>query len=121
VSADVSLVIAPGSDGESIRNTFWVRDVGTAGALTTAPSRVVRLEGYNAGAAPTWVMFFDGAPKPGDTPVAARPVQPSRAFTIPRTDTQAFRVGVSWAASTTPLTFTPDPAANLRVDAELLL
>jgi hypothetical protein len=67
------------------------------------------------------VMFFDGAPKPGDTPVAARPVPPARAFAIPRNDTQAFRVGVSWAASTTPLVLTPDPGASLRVDAECLL
>jgi hypothetical protein len=121
VSADVSLVIAPGSDGETIRNTRWLHGTGASGVLTEVPSRVVRLEGYNAGAATTWVMFFDGAPKPGDTPVAARPVPPARAFAIPRNDTQAFRVGVSWAASTTPLVLTPDPGASLRVDAECLL
>lgn len=123
VSADVSLVIAPGSDGESIRNTFWLRDLGSKGDLTREPTRVVRFEGYNAGPKQTWIMFFDGvgAAVAGATPIVARPVQPARPFVIPRSDTQAFRTGVSWAASTTPLTLTPDPAANVRVDVEVLL
>ena len=124
VSADVSLVISPGSDGDTMRNTFWIRGTGNSGVLTEGPTRVVRLEGYNAGASvasATWVMFFDGPSKNGDSPVVARPVRGGRTFAIPRFDTQAFRNGVTWSASSTPLTLTPDPTADLRVDAEVLL
>ncbi len=121
VVADVSVVIAPGLDGETMRNTRWLSQQGAEGELAGEPLRVMRLEGYNAGPADTWVMFFDGRALNGTAPTVARPVRAHRAFVIRRFDSQPFRSRLTWSASTTPLVLTKDPAAQLRVDAELLL
>jgi hypothetical protein len=121
VIADVSVVIAPGLDGETTRNTRWHSQEGASGELGKGPLRVMRLEGYNAGPADTWVMFFDGRALNGDTPAVARPVRARRSFVIRRFDSQPFRSLLSWSASSTPLVLTKDPAAQLRVDAEFLL
>ncbi len=121
VTGEVSVVIATGLDGESLRNTQWVFDGGPEGDLWIGPARVMRVEGYNASTADTWLMVFDGRASNGDAPVMARPVRAHRAFTISRPDSQAFRTTVSWAASSTPLLLTKDPKARMRVDAELLL
>ena len=121
VIGEISVFIASGGDGETLRNTRWVSDGGYEGTLATGPSRVMRVEGYNAGAADTWVMFCDGPAANGDVPAIARPVRAGRAFVVNRFDSQAFRRSLTWAASSTPLLLTKDPSARLRVDAELLL
>ena len=120
VTADVSAFIAPGLDGETLRTTEWAFDGGSAGVLSTTPARVMRVEGYNAGA-DTWLMVFDGPAVAGEAPTIARPVRAGRSFTVRRFDSQAFRTSVTWSASSTPLLLTKDPAASMRVDAELLL
>ena len=121
VTADVSVVIAPGLDGETLRNTQWAFDAGSEGVLSDLPTRVMRIDGYNAGAADTWLMVFDGAALAGEIPTIARPVRSGTSFSIHRFDSQPFRTSVAWAASTTPITLTKDPSAFLRVDAEFLL
>jgi hypothetical protein len=121
VACEVSVVIAPGQDGETLRNTQWVGDAGAAGVIWPGPARVMRLEGYNGGSSDVWIMFSDGTAGNGDPPVIARPVRVGRTFTVVRFDSQAFRTSVTWAASSTPLVLTRDPNAQLRVDAELLL
>lgn len=121
VSGEVSVVIATGLDGESLRNTQWVVDAGAEGELWSGPARIMRVEGYNAGPTDTWIMVFDGRATNGDVPVMARPVRARRAFAIPRADSQAFRTSVTWAASSTPLLLTKDPKALVRIDAEVLL
>ncbi len=120
VSADVSVLIAPGLDGETLRNTEWASGIGVDGVLSSGPARVMRIDGYNAGS-DTWLMVFDGPAVTGKTPTIARPVRAGRAFSIRRFDSQPFRTSVTWSASSTPLLLTKDPAASLRVDAELLL
>jgi hypothetical protein len=121
VIGEVSVVIATGLDGESLRNTEWVADGGSEGQLWGQSARVMRVEGYNAGAFDTWIMVFDGPPKNGDAPSMARPVRAGRSFAIPRRDSQAFRTSVHWAASSTPLLLTRDTKAQVRIDAEILL
>jgi hypothetical protein len=121
VSCEVSLVIAPGLDGQTLRNTTWVHDGGAEGTLSPGPARIMRVEGYNGGAADTWVMLCDRPGVNGDVPTVARRVAVGRRFTIVRFDSHAFRTSITWFASSTPLTLTKDPTARLRVDAELLL
>ncbi|MGH7284870.1 MAG: hypothetical protein ACRELY_25370 [Polyangiaceae bacterium] len=120
VVADVSLFIAPGSDGETLRNTEWTHDAGAEGELAAGPARLMSVEGYNAGAADTWVMLFDGPAVNGAVPTIARPLRAGRPFAVRRFDSHAFRASIAWSASSTPLTLTKDPSARLRVDAELL-
>jgi hypothetical protein len=43
-----------------------------------------------------------------------------RAFRRDRFDSQGFRFGVFWAVSSTPITLTFLPTAQLRVDVEVL-
>lgn len=120
VSADVSTLIAPGIDGETLRNTEWSFDVGAEGILSDGPARVMRVDGYNAGG-DTWLMVFDGPALTGEVPTIARPVRANRSFSVRRFDSQSFRRSVTWAASSTPLLLSKDAGASLRVDAELLL
>ena len=77
VVAEVSALIAPGMDGETLRNTRWVAQQGASGTISDGPERVMRVEGYNAGA-DTWVMVFDGPGEPGGFPAMARPVRAGR-------------------------------------------
>jgi hypothetical protein len=121
VSGEISVVIAAGSDGETLRNTRWVSQQGAEATVVNDPARVFRVEGYNAGAVDTWLMVFDGVGNNGDFPAMARPVRAGRTFVMRRFDTQAFRTSVTWRASSTPLTLTKDPSASVRVDTELLL
>jgi hypothetical protein len=121
VTADVSVVIGPGIDGETLRNTEWAYDAGAEGLLSDRPTRVMRVEGYNASAVDTWLMVFDGTATAGEVPTIARPVRAGRPFAVRRFDSQPFRISVTWAASSTPVTLTKDPSAFLRVDAEFLL
>ena len=120
VSADVSALIAPGLDGQTLRNTEWTFDVGAEGVLSDGPARVMRVDGYNAGG-DTFLMVFDGPAVAGEAPTIARPVRANRAFSVRRFDSQPFRTSVTWSASSTPLLLTKDAGASLRVDAELLL
>jgi hypothetical protein len=66
----------------------------------------MRIEGYNAGGA-TFVHIF--------------PAPAGRRFRARRFDSQGFVDSVQWGASSTALTYTADAAANVRVEAELLL
>ena len=81
----------------------------------------MRVEGYNATGADTWIMFCDGPATNGDVPTIARPVRAGRSFVVNRFDSHGFRRSLTWAASSTPLLLTKDPSALVRVDAELLL
>jgi hypothetical protein len=121
VSADVSVVIAPGTDGETMRRTEWTIDAGPEGVISSGPARALRLEGFNGGAKDVWAMFFDGPATNGEVPIVMRPARRGRTFAIPRFDSQAFRTSLTWAASSTPMLLTKDPTALLRIDAELLL
>ena len=118
--ADVSTFVAVGSDGLTLRNTRWLHQVGATGSLASGPQRVMRIEGFNAGAA-TFVHIFDGPPRGGAEPAILIPAPAGQRFRARRFDSQGFLAGVSWGASSTPLTYTPDPSANVRVDAEFLL
>jgi hypothetical protein len=121
VSADVSVILAPGIDPIAVRNTAWISSIGTFGALTTTPTRLVRVEALNVSGAALWLMLFDGAPNGGERPAIVRRVPASRTTTVRRPDTQGFRQGIYYAASSSPLTYAPTTSTDaLRVDAEIL-
>jgi len=119
-AADVSAFIAAGLDGETLRNTRWLHQTGAAGTLASGPQRVMRIEGYNAGA-DTFVHIFDGPAELGDEPTILIPAPAGRRFRARRFDSQGFVDSVQWGASSTALNYTADTGANVRVDAELLL
>ncbi len=123
VSGEITATIAPGSDGQTLRATWWVAQSGAEGLAARGQQRVLTLDGYNGGASNAWIMVFDGLVRPADgtPPVMARPAAPyPRSFRLRRFDTRGFIRGVYWAASSTPLLLTFDPSATLRVDTELL-
>jgi hypothetical protein len=80
----------------------------------------MRVEGVNAGAADTWVMVFDGPPRPNVLPPIVALARAGRPFRVRRFDGQGFRESVTWSASSSPLTLTKAAGANLRIDVELL-
>jgi hypothetical protein len=84
------------------------------------PSQILTVEGYPGAPAARWVMLFDATKRPanGVFPRIAAPAR--RAFRRDRFDGHGFRFGVYWAASATPITFTFDPSADLRIDVEVL-
>jgi hypothetical protein len=113
--------IAPGSDGETLRNTNWISQSGPEGLISAGPEQVLTIEGYPAQApAARWLMVFDATARPanGAFPGLACPAR--RAFRRDRFDSQGFRFGVFWAVSSTPITLTFLNTADLRVDAEVL-
>ena len=112
--------VAPGSDGETLRNTRWRSQHGAEGLVSPDPEQVVTVEGYPASALPRWVMVFDAVARPADGTFPAMAAPARRAFRLDRFDSQGFRFGVYWAASSTPIALTFDPAALLRVDVEVL-
>jgi hypothetical protein len=120
VTADVSAFIATGIDGQTLRNTEWRHQKGSAGVIAKGPQRVMTIDGFNAGGATFLHLFDDDAYATGDEPAILIPAAAGRRFRARRFDSQAFRTGVYWAASSTPLVFTPDASADLRVDVELL-
>jgi hypothetical protein len=123
ISGEVTVTIAPGSDGETLRPTSWVAQSGAEGLVARGQQRVLTLDGYNGGASACWVMAFDDVARPADgtLPVMARPAGTfPRTFRLRRFDTRGFLRGVYWAASATPLLLTFEPGASLRVDTELL-
>ena len=123
VSGEIAAAIAPGSDGQTLRATWWIAQSGAEGLAARGQQRVLTLDGYNAGTAPSWIMVFDDTVRPADgtPPVMARPAPTyPRTFRMRRFDTRGFMRGVYWAASSTPLLLTFDPNAALRVETELL-
>jgi hypothetical protein len=118
--ADVSAFVAAGLDGETLRNTRWLHESGASGVIARGPQRLMRIEGYNAGGA-TFVHVFDGAPQTGAEPAILIPAPAGQRFRARRFDSQGFVDSVQWGASSTSLTYAADNAANVRVDAELLL
>jgi hypothetical protein len=123
VSGEIAATIAPGSDGETLRATWWVAQSGAQGLAASGQQRVLTLDGYNAGSSPCWIMAFDDIARPADgtPPIMARPAPTfPRTFRLRRFDTRGFMRGVFWAASSTPLLLTFDPAASLRIDTEFL-
>jgi hypothetical protein len=121
VVADVSAFIARGLDGETLRNTRWLHQTGSAGTIATGPQRVMRVEGFNAGAADTFIHVNDGAPTSTSAPAILALARAGRRFVVRRFDSQAFVQSVAWAASSSAFTFAPDKHASVRVDVELLL
>jgi hypothetical protein len=123
VSAEISAAIVPGSDGQTLHTTSWIGQTGAEGLAASGPQRVFTVDGYNAGAAPVWVMLFDDLARPpnGTEPVMARPAGTfPRTFRLRASDTRGFARGVYWAASSTPLALTFAAGASLRVDTEVL-
>jgi hypothetical protein len=121
VSADVSVIVAPGVDAHALHNTRWLSSVGTAGALTTTPTRLMRAEALNVGGTSVWLMLFDGAPNVGDAPTIVRRAPVNRTVTIRRPDSHAFRRGLHYGASSEPLAYAPVAASRaFRIDAEIL-
>ncbi len=120
VSCRFSAFVALGSDGETLRNTHWISQHGAQGVLSEGPEQIVTVQGYPATVAPRWLMIFDAPTVPPNGAFPAMAVPARRAYRLDRFDTQGFRFGVSWAASSSPMTFTFDASADLRVDAEVL-
>jgi hypothetical protein len=112
--------VAPGSDGETLRNTQWTAQQGSEGLVSDSAEQLLTVQGYPATPAARWLMIFDATARPADGafPVMATPAR--RAFRLDRFDSQGFRRGVFWAASSTPMTLTFEAAALLRVDVEVL-
>ena len=82
---------------------------------------VLTVEGYPATApADRWLMVFDATARPANGAYPALACPARRAFRRDRFDSQGFRFGVFWAASSTPITLTFLPTAQLRVDVEVL-
>jgi hypothetical protein len=101
----------------TLRNTRWLYQTGSSGTLAKGPQRLMRIEGYNPGSA-TFVQVFDGAPEIGSEPAILIPAPAGRRFRARRFDSQGFLDSVQWGASSTALTYTADPGANVRVDVE---
>jgi len=113
--------IAPGSDGETLRNTNWISQSGPEGLISAGPEQVLTIEGYAAQApAARWLMVFDATARPANGAFPALACPARRAFRRDRFDSQGFRFGVFWAVSSTPITLTFLNTADLRVDAEVL-
>jgi hypothetical protein len=112
--------VAAGADGETLRNTQWTSQRGAQGLISNGPEQLVCVQGYPAATTARWLMLFDavGLPATGTFPTMAAPAR--RAYRLDRFDTLGFRYGIYWAASSTPITLTLDPTADLRIDVEVL-
>ena len=120
-AADVSAFVAEGTDGETLREHRMAPPDGSA-AGTLARAR----NGSCASRATTPALrrsctSSTGPPELGVEPTILIPAPAGRRFRARRFDSQGFVDSVQWGASSTALTYTPNPAANVRVDAELLL
>jgi hypothetical protein len=120
VVCNLSLFVASGADGQTLRNTTWRSQSGAQGLLSGGPEQLMTVEGYPANPAPRWLMLFDATTLPANGAFPAMAMPAARRFRRRRFDSQGFAFGVYWAASSTPITLTFDPTANLRVDAEVL-
>lgn len=97
----------------------WINQTGSSGLVAEGPMRALRIEGFQTTGPVRWFMAFDSTVQPADgtIPVLVVPMlPPPRRFTIRGRD---FSHGLFWAASSTPLAFTFDASAAVRVDAEL--
>jgi hypothetical protein len=94
--------------------------MGATGVLAGGPQRLMKIEGFNPGHV-TFVHVFDGATRVNGVPAILIPAPAGRRFQARRFDSQGFLESVTWGTSSTPLTYTPDPSASVRIDAELLL
>jgi len=102
VVADVSTFIARGHDGQTLRNTTWVTQIGASGSVASGPQRVVRVEGLTAA--------WQGRSCSSSTATTRRERRSSR---CPRRRASASRStvsirsrsvrGIHWAASSTPV------------------
>ena len=121
VTCNFVAFVAPGSDGETLRNTQWTSQHGAEGLVSGGPEQLVTVQGYprDRGSALAHAVRRRRASAerhlPGDGGSGA-----ARRYRLDRFDTQGFRYGVYWAASSTPMTLTFDPTADLRVDVEVL-
>jgi len=120
VTCNFVAFVAPGADGETLRNTQWTSQHGAEGLVSNRPEQLVTVQGYPAAAAARWLMLFDAIARPADGAYPAMAVPAKRAYRLDRFDSQGFRYGVYWAASSTPISLTFDPGALLRVDVEVL-
>jgi hypothetical protein len=121
VSCRMTAFIAPGADGETIRSTDWISQSGAEGLISGGPEQLLTVEGYPAtGPAARWLMLFDATARPANGAFPALACPARRGFRRDRFDSQGFRFGVYWAASSTPLTLTFNPNDQLRVDVEVL-
>jgi hypothetical protein len=120
VTCNFVAFVAPGSDGERLRNTRWSSQHGAEALVSGEAEQIVTVQGYPAAVAPRWLMLFDATARPPDGAYPAMAAPARRAYRLDRFDTQGFRFGVYWAASSTPITLTFDPSADLRVDVEVL-
>ena len=120
VVCNLSLFVASGADGQTLRNTTWTSQSGAQGLISGGPEQLMTIEGYPDSPAPRWLMVFDAIALPGNGAFPAMAMPARRRFRRRRFDSQGFSFGVYWAASSTPIALTFDPTANLRVDAEVL-
>jgi hypothetical protein len=120
VVCQLALFVAPGSDGQTLRNTTWLAQQGAQGLASAAPEQLMTIEGYSATPGGRWLMVFDATALPGNGTFPALAVPAQRRFRRRRFDSQMFARGIYWAASSSPITLTFDPTALLRVDVEVL-
>jgi hypothetical protein len=121
VTCHMTAFVAPGCDGQTTRNTRWIAQSGAEGLLSDGPEQLLTLEGYPTATAARWLMLFDAAARPADGAFPPLAVPARRSLRRRRFDSQGFRFGLYWAASSTPITLTFDPTADLRVDVEVAL
>jgi hypothetical protein len=134
VTALVTGIISLGGSAE-IQPTQWVQPkmpLQLSEQVMTTPCRLRQVQGWNAGAALAYLMFFDTANGsvsvvPGTIPlftipVGGLPTPPAGPVVFSNdfiTSARIFQYGLYWAISTTPDSFTADAADNFRVDIEL--
>lgn len=133
VTADVTGIITLGASSD-IQPTQWIRPtipIAAAQQVTNVSSRMRQVQGYNSGANPGYLMFFDtanGVALPNGTaplfaiPVPGNPGAPGLAPYFSDdfiTSARVVQYGLYWAVSSTPGTLTRDVAAAFRVDIEL--
>jgi hypothetical protein len=122
VTAEIATFVACGIDGETILNARALVQTGAGGILSSRSERVLAVEGHNGSAGPVWVMLFEGAQPPasGDVPRMAARVRTNGGFRMRPASPREFVGGVRWAASGTPIAFSPAAGASLLVEVELL-
>lgn len=120
VTAHFAAFVAPGNDGQTLRNTTWVSQHGAQGLASEGPEQILTVQGYPAAPGARWLMLFDAKAMPAAGAFPAMAIPARRSFRLTRSDTQGFANGVFWAASSTPILFTFDSSADLRVDVEVL-
>lgn len=123
VSADCAVVIAPGQDADTTRNTRWITTHGSGGVLSERPELVVAAYGHNSTAFARWLMLFDARVPAvaGAAPILARPALLAPTFEIGDRDGRPFFAGVAWGVSQDPIAYVPDGAADVHLEVGFLL